>query len=688
MKNRALKYTIGFALVGVFISLLIAYVQRNIFTIHERNLPYLNLCDNIKHRTTLGHLRFEEAMSGDTSVNFEKDILLEFVSSRNILQNAYTGKISEIGAFYKADEDTRVLLKEAVIDADLLIDAVNKLNELKQNGSPDSPIQPVSADSLPADSLMTDSISMMAVPELTVSSANQNTPLNTTEFDTYFDKFQLTINRLSNHLKKNSKGDSEFLNTASWVSISLLALIFTLSCVLLYRLQDGNDKLSADVQARLGDQESISSQLSGFIEAVSSGNFNVELKLSGDDGGLTDKLITMRNTLKENAENERKRGFSTMGLAQIGEILRSTTTNSTDLYDNIIRFLVKYTKSNQGGLFVINDDDHEHLLELTACYAFERKKFLTKTLKPGEGLAGQCFLEGERILLEEVPDEYVAISSGLGGSKPKSILLVPMKLHDRIYGVIELATFTHYEDYEVDLVEKLAESIASAISSVRTNESTRILLEKTQQQAEEMKAQEEEIRQNMEELEATQEEMQRKQTALEGELLQFQQQAKALQVQERQLLESQETLQGIVDNVPRAIFWKDKELRFVGCNKLFARIAGAPEISDIIGKTDKDMPWSAHADAYRADDLDVLRSRKPKLEIEEFNIDGKGRESWVVTSKVPIIDKNNEVIAILGMFEDITERKKANAEIASKLAEREQALKEIESLKRRLEGKG
>jgi PAS domain S-box-containing protein len=81
------------------------------------------------------------------------------------------------------------------------------------------------------------------------------------------------------------------------------------------------------------------------------------------------------------------------------------------------------------------------------------------------------------------------------------------------------------------------------------------------------------------------------------------------------------------------------------------------------------MPWKDHGDAYRADDLAVMNSRKSRLDLEERNVNSEGVESWVLTSKVPVMNKHGEVVAVLGMFEDITERKRRESEMKDNMKE-------------------
>lgn len=118
-------------------------------------------------------------------------------------------------------------------------------------------------------------------------------------------------------------------------------------------------------------------------------------------------------------------------------------------------------------------------------------------------------------------------------------------------------------------------------------------------------------------------------------------------------------LRDLVDQLPAAVFWKNTASVFLGCNKFFANLAGMSSPQDIIGKTDYDLPWGeTQGDTYREDDLAVLQSKQPKLGIEEPQKLADGREIILLTSKIPLFAKNGKVVGILGIYHDITERKK------------------------------
>ena len=247
-----------------------------------------------------------------------------------------------------------------------------------------------------------------------------------------------------------------------------------------------------------------------FITAVMEGDFNTEHQVDESDE-LGQALRQMRDNMKRVADEDRRRNWTTEGLAMFADILRANHDNVTLLYDNIIANVVKYMNANQGALFIMNDEEvDDHHLEMVACYAYEKKKFIEKAVKIGQGLVGQAYLEREVIHRTDIPTDYLKITSGLGEALPRNLLIVPLKVNEEVHGVLELASFHPIKDYQVEFLKKVGESIASTISITKINARTKMLLEESQQQGEEMRAQEEEMRQNMEELQATQEEVHRK----------------------------------------------------------------------------------------------------------------------------------------------------------------------------------
>jgi putative methionine-R-sulfoxide reductase with GAF domain len=227
-------------------------------------------------------------------------------------------------------------------------------------------------------------------------------------------------------------------------------------------------------------------------------------KMEQQQKELHDRLEEIRRS----REQEERQNWVAKGIADISEILRQ---DDDKIYTDLLRAIIKYLDANQGGIYLVAEDEmEEKFFELVACYAYEKEKFLTKRIEIGQGLLGQAYLEKETVVLKEVPEDYITITSGLGDAPPTVIVIVPLLHEEKVTGVMEIALFHQLDDYQLDFLNKAGTNIASFVSSNSLNVQTRNLLEKSQEQMEQLKLHEEEMRQNMEELQATQEEMHRK----------------------------------------------------------------------------------------------------------------------------------------------------------------------------------
>jgi GAF domain len=319
------------------------------------------------------------------------------------------------------------------------------------------------------------------------------------------------------------------------VLLGLPSLIFIIYLVykekkdrrsLLFELEDNNRKFLFDPGTELQAnnlrsviQNSISNfkKASQFIKGITSENFNVEWdglnpsNASKNADSLAGDLIKMRDQMKLAMQEDEKRFWINEGLAQFSQLVRNHQADLTRLSEEATSFLAKYLKAQQGSLFVKNDENPANpFLELAACFAFDKKKYITKRIDIGDGLVGQTYLEGEPIVLKQLPPNYIHITSGLGLATPTCLCIIPLKYNTKTEAMLELASFQVFEPHQIDFLQKAGEFVASALVSAKVSTKMSVLLEQTQQQSEEMRAQEEEMRQNMEELQATQEEMERK----------------------------------------------------------------------------------------------------------------------------------------------------------------------------------
>ncbi len=247
-----------------------------------------------------------------------------------------------------------------------------------------------------------------------------------------------------------------------------------------------------------------------------------------------EKLNNTLAELNKSKAEEEKRIWAAKGLADVSKIMRESDELGT-MSTQVIIYLVKLLGANQAGLFLIEGDHEDKFLEMKACYAYERKKYIKKQIAIGEGLIGQCYLEKEHIYLIDIPEDYILIGSGLGDAKPRCILLVPLLANDIVYGVIEIASFKEFQNHEVNFLLEVGENIALTVRSIKTNEQTQTLLYETQAMAEQMKTQEEEMRQSMEEIAATQEELTRREGELKDEIRAKDEQIAALEQQLQKL---------------------------------------------------------------------------------------------------------------------------------------------------------
>jgi PAS domain S-box len=412
-----------------------------------------------------------------------------------------------------------------------------------------------------------------------------------------------------------------------------------------------------------------------FAENIGRGELNAGYSPLSENDLLGKSLLDMRSSLMRSKEEEEKRkvedekhAWATDGIAKFAELLRENNHDIKELSFSIIKNLVKYLGIVQGGMFILNDADAEDVyLEMTACFAYDRRKLHESRIEIGEGLVGRCFYEREPIYLREIPQDYINITSGLGDSRPSSLLLIPLKLNDVVNGVIELASLNPIEEYKVSFVEKVAESIASTLSSVRINIRTSELLVRTQQQAEEMAAQEEEMRQNLEELTSTQEEMARVR----------EEEAK---VQE-ELSKEKALFTNFLDSVPDLVFFKDLDGRFMKVSKFLLKSDGWSSDTDILGKTNFELFDREHSLKAYADEQSIIETGQGMHNLIEKKVQSDGSVSWISASKMPLHDANGAIIGTFGISRDITSLKLLEEDLQKEKEKNEEYTKLLEKLK-------
>ncbi len=224
-----------------------------------------------------------------------------------------------------------------------------------------------------------------------------------------------------------------------------------------------------------------------IIKELTNKNYDIEFEIDEKDE-LGKSLIKLRNELleaeKEAAqyrETEEHQKWTATGIAQVGAVMRQNTEDVEQLAKNVLNEIIKYIDAVQGAMYLYNTD--ENVLELTAAFSYGKARQNKHTIQPYEGLLGTILIEKREYYYSTVPENYIFLETGLGYSKPNSLFAFPLLFENEIYGVVELASMSQFDEFKRNFLLNLGNEIAITISYTKINEQTKKLLEQSEYQA-------------------------------------------------------------------------------------------------------------------------------------------------------------------------------------------------------------
>ncbi|MEA5571749.1 response regulator [Calothrix sp. UHCC 0171] len=240
------------------------------------------------------------------------------------------------------------------------------------------------------------------------------------------------------------------------------------------------------------------SRFSRIAESLGEGDLSVSLPASDrtdEIGLLTRTMNRMITNLRDTNYQNEQQAWLQSNLAEFSQILQGRRDLET-VTRLIISYLAPLIGASQGVFYVMDSQDDEPILKLFSSYAYQTRKNLANEFKLGEGLVGQCALEKQRILLTQVPHDYIRISSGLGDATPLNIVVLPVIFENQVMAVLEMASFQNFSELHLNFLEQISEIIGIALNNIFSDIRTQTLLEESQNLAKELQHQQSELRQS------------------------------------------------------------------------------------------------------------------------------------------------------------------------------------------------
>ena len=266
--------------------------------------------------------------------------------------------------------------------------------------------------------------------------------------------------------------------------------------------------------------------------AVTRGDLSrqIAVEAQGELEQLKDNLNQMIVNLKSTTEKNAEQDWLKTNLAKFSRMMQGQK-DLEQVSKLIMSELTPLVSAHHGAFYIMEEENNTPVLKLIASYAYKERKHLGNRFYLGEGVIGQAALEKKPILLTNVPDDYIRISSGLGEAPPRNILVLPVLFEGEVKAVIELASFLPFSQIHQLFLDQLAETVGVVINMIAANMRTAELLEQSQSLTLELQSQSEELRKQ-------QEELKRSNSELEA-------QAQTLRTSEELLKDQQEELQQV-----------------------------------------------------------------------------------------------------------------------------------------------
>ncbi|MCF8108787.1 MAG: response regulator [Desulfohalobiaceae bacterium] len=275
------------------------------------------------------------------------------------------------------------------------------------------------------------------------------------------------------------------LGTAAIIIIGLVTVMYT----------------SRNILRQVGGEPAA---IAGVADAIARGNLDVEMRVDREAGnpstGIYASLTAMLASLQANRDQTRRQNWLKTGLARLNKAMQGDPEIEV-LASDLISAISTYLQA-QVGAFYVAQDGEKLRLSLLGTYACGNDKNLSSVFGPGEGLVGQAALEKQQILIKNVPEDYVKVTSGLGERVPRFICVTPFVYERRVKGVVEIGTLNELSELDMEYLDQAMGPVAIAVEGARNRTRLTEALTESQRYSEELQSQQETLKTANEELEA------------------------------------------------------------------------------------------------------------------------------------------------------------------------------------------